>query len=301
VIIKTFPDIRALWEGAYFGMLEDRPGYIDYYQRNILHSHQNHLIAKSAVFDFDLGDIGLTPTKWSKFTGQYVDVEQLHAWVNNAMNVKTYDALWTFKIVPPNFDGKKAVHQWGNCLLGFSFRRQPKPPTLTLYTRAQSLGFSGVADYALCDFVARKLAERMGIAQSSIRLQIYCPNFIIKTVETVHTLHKFGRLQEFMEAEGRVPDAVRYYYNYMTRDEEDIKWRAARRMRTKFLNAQDDIYRSFPVKDLTIKGWHGHTRINRQMTSREVSKLVLTGEGRRVPEPLEIQEDAPGEDLLIVP
>lgn len=122
MIIKTFPDINALWEGAYFGMLEDRPGYIDYYQRNILHSHQNHLIAKSAVFDFDLGKLGLTPTKWTKFTGQYVDVEQLHAWVNNAMNVKSYDALWTFKIVPPNFSGKKAVHQWGNCLLGYSFR-----------------------------------------------------------------------------------------------------------------------------------------------------------------------------------
>jgi hypothetical protein len=281
MIIKTFPDIKSLWEGAYFGMLEDRPGYIDYYQRNIIHSHQNHVIAKSGVFDFDLGILGLTPTKWTKFTGQYVDVEQLHAWVNNAMNVKTYDALWTFKIVPPNFGGKKAVHQWGNCLLGYSFRRQPKPATLTLYTRAQSLGFSGVADYALSAYVISKLAERMGVDASTIRLQIYCPNFIIKTVETVATLFTFGRLDEFMNADTRVGEAVRWYYNYMNRPEEEIRWRAARRWRTKLHNAQAGIYREFKVEDLILKGWMSHNREGRKLTSQEASKLVLTGVGRR--------------------
>ena len=291
MIREEFPDIKAMWEGAYFGMLDDKPGYIDYAQRNILHSFGNQMEAKSAVFDFDLGKIGLTPTKWTKFTGQYVDVESLHAWVNNAMNVRTYDALWTFKIVPPNFSGQKAVHQWGNCLLGFSFRRQPKPATLTLYTRAQSLGFSGIADYALSDFVARKLAERMGIDQSNIRLRIYCPNFIIKTVETVSTLYTFGRLDEFMAKEGRVGDAVRYYHDYMSRDEEEIKWRAARRWRTKFTNAKAGHYREFNVETLQLRGWAAERRINRQLTSQEASKLVLTGEGRRGAAVMELDEE----------
>lgn len=289
MITKVFTDIKSLWEGCYFGMLEDRPGYIDYYQRNILHSFGNQVVAKSAVFDFDLGDIGLTPTKWSKFTGQYVDVEQLHAWVNNAMNVRTYDALWTFKIVPPNFTGKKAVHQWGNCLLGFSFRRQPKPATLTLYTRAQSLGFSGVADYALSDFVARKLAERMGIDQDQIRLRVYCPNFIIKTVEAVATLYTFGRLQEFLDADTRVGESVRYYQEYMNRPEEEIKWRAARRWKTKLENAQANRYRSFPVSDLILKGWASRQRVNRVMTSQEAAQLVLLGSGRRGTGELEVE------------
>ncbi len=291
MIIKTFPNITDMWEGAYFGMLEDKPGYIDYYQRNILHSHNNHMVAKSAVFDFDLGKIGLTQTKWSKFTGQYVDTESLHAWVNNAMNVKTYDALWSFKLVPPNFTGKKAVHQWGNCLLGFSFRRQPRPPMLTLYTRAQSLGFSGVADYALASFVARKLGERMGMDPERIRFQVYCPNFIIKTVETVATLHSYGRLDEFLEAEGRIPDAIRYYVEYMNRPEEEIRWRAARRWKTKFERSQEGDYRPLPVEDLQLKGWMGHTRVNRKMTSQEASKLVLTGEGRRGSGIIEVPED----------
>lgn len=281
MITKTYENITDLWEGMYFGMLEDRPGYVDYFQRNILHSYKNHVVAKSAVFDFDLGKIGLTPTKWTKFTGQYVDVELLHGWVNNAMNVKTYDALWPFKSVPPNFSGKKAVHQWGNCLLGFSFRRQPKPPTLTLYTRAQSIGFSGVADYALCHFVARKLAERMGIDQDKIQLQVYCPNFMIKTVEAVATLLSYGRLDEFTEAEGRVPDAIRYYEGYMDRPEEEIKWRAARRWRTKLINARNGVYRPLIVDELVMKGWASNQRIDRKMTSQEASRLVLTGHGRR--------------------
>lgn len=290
MIIKTFPNILKAWEGIYFGFLNDEPGVIDYFQRNIWHSHQNHIIARSAVMPYDLGDIGLTPTKWSKFTGQYLDIESLHAWVNNAMNVKTYDALWTFKIVPPNFTGQKAVHQWGNCLLGYSFRRNPKPSTLTLFTRAQSIGFSGVADYALSHVVARHLAERMGVDQESIRLQIYCPNFILKSVESVHFLHRRGLLEEYMNRDDRIGAAVRHYYEYMNRPEEEIKWRAARRMKHKLEASVAGEHRSFPVERLELRGWHAEKRVNKgkQLTSRQASELVLIGKGRR-PEPIEIE------------
>jgi hypothetical protein len=287
MIIKTFPTIKDAWEGAYFGMLRDEPGAIDYFQRNIIHSFSNHLLARSGVMDFDLGSIGLTPTKWTKFTGQYVDVESLHAWVNNAMNVRTYDALWTFKIVPPNFTGKKAVHQWGNCLLGFSFRRQPKPSTLTLYTRAQSLGFSGVADYALASFVIRKLAERLGVEPSSIRFQVLCPNFIIKMVEVPHVLQQRGLLQEFLDKGNRISDSLAYYIQYMNRPEEDIRWRAARRMRKKLENAKIESYRSYPVEDLVLRGWDQETRVGRRLSARQASELVLTGQHRRVRETAE--------------
>lgn len=289
MIDESLPDIRSAWEYAYFQLLDDKPGAIDYYQRNIVHSFGNTLRAESAVFDFDLGDIGLTPTKWSKFTGQYVDVESLHTWINNANNVRTYDSLWQFKDVPPNFGGRKAVHQWGKCLLGFSFRRQPSPPTLTLYTRAQSLGFSGVADYALADFVAKQLAARLDIPQSSIRLEIHCANMIIKMVETLHFLQQRGLLEQYATADNRIGESIRYYLNYIDRDENDIKWRAARRMRTKFHNAQNGVHRSMPVKNLTIKGWHAERRVARKMTSKEASMLVLTGQGKRNVEPLEIE------------
>lgn len=289
MIRKVFPNIKAAWEGAYFSMLDDAEfpngtRAIDYFQRNIWHSFQNHIVAKQAVFDYDLGEIGLTKTKWSKFTGQYVDVESLHVWVNNAMNVKTYESLWQFKDIPPNFSGKKATHQWGKCLLGLSFRRQPKPPTLTLFTRTQSLGFSGVADYALGDFVARRLAERMGIEQSSIRFQIYAPNLIIKAVEVIAFLHQRGLLEKYQEADTRVGDSIRYYIAYMNRPEEEIKWRAARRWRTKFERSKAGIYTALPVETLTLKGWHNETRMKKgkkQMTSREASQMVLSGIGRR--------------------
>ena len=289
MIKGTFPNILAAWEGAYFAMLNDsvnkagRPA-IDYFQRNIWHSFNNHILARSAVFDFDLGTIGLTKTKWSKFTGQYVDVESLHAWVDNAMNVKTYESLWQFKDVPPNFRGKKATHQWGKCLLGLSFRRQPKPSTLTLYTRTQSLGFSGVADYALGDFVARRLGERMGVDPASIQFQIYAPNLIIKVVEVVAFLHQRGLLDEYMERDDRIGESIRYYVNYMDRPEDEIKWRAARRWRTKFERSKAGIYTPLPVENLTIKGWHAEGELRKsekKRTSREVSELVLMGKGRR--------------------
>lgn len=280
MINESHPTIKDAWEAAYFGMLDDKPGVIDFYQRNIVHSFGNFLRADSAVFDFDLGEIDLTITKWSKFTGQYVDVESLHAWVNNAPNVKTYDALWTFKIVPPNFSGKKAIHQWGNCLMGYSFRRKPKP-VLSLYTRAQSLGFSGVADYALSDFVARKLAERLGIPQEEIGLEIHCANFLIKMVEVMVPLTRWNLLDEYRSRNNRISESIEYYVKYLDRDPDDIPWRAARRWKQKLLRVENDVYRSLPVSNLTLKGWEAHKRVNRKLTAREASKLVLTGEGKR--------------------
>lgn len=280
MINDRFPDIKTAWQAAYFGMLDDKPGVIDFYQRNIVHSFGNMLRIDSAVFDFDLGEIDLTITKWSKFTGQYVDVESLHAWVNNAPNVKTYDALWTFKIVPPNFTGKKAVHQWGNCLMGYSFRRKPKP-VLSLYTRAQSLGFSGVADYALSDFVARKLAERLGIPQESIGLDVHCANFLLKMVEVVAPLDRWGLLEQYVAKQDRISDSIQYYLDYMAPDADDIKWRAARRWKQKWDRVKEGIYRSLPVANLTLKGWEARKKINRKMTAREASSLILAGEGRR--------------------
>lgn len=304
MIIETHPDIKSAWEAAYFGMLDDRPGVIDFYQRNIIHSFGNFLRAESAVFDFDLGDIDLTITKWSKFTGQYIDVEQLHAWINNAPNVKTYDALWSFKIVPPNFTGKKAVHQWGNCLMGYSFRRKPEP-VLSLYTRAQSLGFSGVADYALSDFVARKIAERLGIEQSSIRLEIHCANFIIKMVEVVAVLRRRelmgqpNNLADYMKRNDRVAESIQYYIDYMDRDPDDIPWRAARRWKQKLMRVEAGVHRSLPVENLTLKGWEFEKKNKTNRTSREASTFILTGEGRRkksmpelADEELDTEEDA---------
>lgn len=303
-IRKVYPTLLDAWEGAYFAMLNDEtyPGgrvAIDYFQRNIWHSFQNHIVAKSALFDFDLGTIGLTKTKWSKFTGQYVDVESLHAWIDNAMKVKTYESLWQFKDIPPNFRGKKATHQWGKCLLGFSFRRQPKPPTLTLFTRTQSLGFSGVADYALGDFVARRLAERMGIDPAGIRFQIYAPNLIIKVVEVIAFLHQRGLLDYYAGTDNRVGESIRYYINYMDRPHEEIKWRAARRWKTKFDRSKDGIYTPLLVRDLTIKGWHAEGEMRKgekKRTSRETSELVLAGIGRRVrkEEPEEVTDGLSG-------
>lgn len=281
MINKSYQNIRDAWEGIYFGFLEDQPKVIDYYQRNIIHSFNNHVLAKEGVMDFDLGEIGMTPTKWTKFTGQYVDVESLHVWVNNAMNVKAYDALWQFKDVPPNFSGKKAVHQWGKCLLGYSFRRQGGPPTLTLYTRAQSIGFSGVADYALGSFVISKLAERMGIPPERIRFQVFCPNFILKTVEAVAFLHQRGLLEEYLNRDDRIGDSVRYYNEYMNRPEDEIRWRAARRWRGKLENSKAGRYRHMPVKDLVLRGWHNETQSKRKLNARDSARLILEGFGKR--------------------
>lgn len=276
MIRASLPNIKEAWLHAYFSMLDDKPGVIDFYQRNIIHSHSNVLTARQGVFDFDLGEIGLTITKWTKFTGMYVDVDMLHGWVDNAMNVRSYDAMFPFKVTPPQFGGKKAVHQWGPCIVGMSFRRQPKP-TLTFFTRAQSLGFSGVADYALLHFVCKKLAERMSIPQEKIKVVIYCSNFMIKMVEVLHTLDRMGLLAQYEFADNRIGESIRYYTKYLAQDAPELKWRAANRMRSKLLAFREGKFTSLPVDNLTLKGWDHRTRTAPRRSLRQAQVLVLGG------------------------
>ena len=279
MINKRFPDIRTAWDHMYDAIVHDRDGVIDNYQRNIVHSYNNTVQVKSAVFDFDIGQVGMTKTKWTKFTNQYVDQETLHAWIASAKDIKTYDSLWMFKTVPPNFGGRRAVHRWGNCLLAFSFRRKPIP-TLTYFTRAQSLGFSGVADYALCHFVAKQFAKRLGIPQEKIHLNIYCPNFFLKMVETIHKLTIEGTLDEVYEATSpRIKQSLDYYIKYLDREPEDIPWRAAKRMRQKLKKHADGTLPVLPVDELTLGNWEFWESQGRKMTTAERSHLILTGKG----------------------
>lgn len=288
MINKRFPDIRSAWEHMYDAIIADKEGVIDNYQRNIVHSYNNTVQVKSAVFDFDLGAVGMTKTKWTKFTNQYVDQETLHAWIDSAKGIKTYDSLWMFKTVPPNFGGRRAVHRWGNCLLAFTFRRKPIP-TLTYFTRAQSLGFSGVADYALCDFVARQFALKLGIPQEKIRLNIYCPNFFLKTVETIHTLsirhelsgdpHDVMELDVYKDTSDRMRNSMDYYISYLNRDPADIPWRAAKRMRQKLEKLKNGTLPVLPVSELTLGNWDYWEGQARKMSTSERSHLILTGKG----------------------
>lgn len=283
----------------YHAFLADKEGVIDNYQRNIVHSYNNTVQVKSAVFDFDLGRVGMTKTKWTKFTGQYVNVETLHAWIDSAPQIKTYDSLWMFKTVPPNFGGRRAVHRWGNCLLAFSFRRKPKP-TLTYFTRAQSLGFSGVADYALCDFVARQFAKRLRIPQEDIALNIYCPNFFLKMVETIHTLsiqhdlsgksEEIRSLDVYKNASPRIRESLEYYIKYLDREPEDIPWRAAKRMRQKLKKLEAGTLPVLPVKNLTLREWDYWDTKARKMSEEERSHLILTGKGAMGQGMLEVDE-----------
>lgn len=287
MIRASLPNIKEAWLHAYFSILDDKPGVIDYYQRNIVHSHSNVLTARQGVFDFDLGTVDLTITKWTKFTGMYIDVELLHGWINNAMNVRSYDAMFPFKITPPQFGGKKAVHQWGPCIVGMSFRRQPKP-TLTFFTRAQSLGFSGIADYALLDFVCRKLAERMGISQTKIKVVIYCSNFMIKMVEVLHTLEYMGKLEQYEMADNRIGESIRYYTKYLAQDAPELKWRSANRMRTKLLKFRAGGFTSLPVSSLTLKGWEHRQRVAPKRSLRQAQAMVLGGTHENVDQPLDL-------------
>lgn len=273
VKVRT-PDILTGWKAAFLGMIEDKPGYTDLWNKNILHSFDNVIASNSAVMDFDFGQIGITKTKWTKFTGMYVDVPSLWHWIKNAKRVKTYDSLYHFKAVPPQYRGGKAVHQWGPCLIAMSFRRRPRPH-LTLYSRAQSLGFSGVIDYGLMHVVARLFAEELNIPQERIQLTIYCENFVIKTVELLHTLHAWGLVDELKKPEHRISEALHYYEEYFANPADPLPWRAANRFRTKYQRSQAGVYFPMPADSLQLRGWGEMQRSGEQMSLVDTQRYML--------------------------
>lgn len=133
--------------------------------------------ADSMEWDFDFKSAWLTKSRWSMMVRQYLDAEELEAWIGRVTSkIGTKNrgiAVLRTKIVKPRGGAatghtNKETRSWGSCMLNISYKALPTPQ-ITLYSRTSYLGYIGALDVSVAWMVGKYLAKELGIPLSKMK------------------------------------------------------------------------------------------------------------------------------------
>lgn len=132
--------------------------------------------AESMEWEFDLKNMWLTPSRWSMMVNQYIDPEELEAWIGQCTGKIGLRgrgiAVMRTKTVKPRGGvatghTNKETRRWGSCMLAISYKARPRPQ-ITLYSRTSYLGYIGALDLSVAWMCGRYLAKEVGISVEDI-------------------------------------------------------------------------------------------------------------------------------------
>ena len=137
--------------------------------------------ADSMAWEFDFKDYWLTKSRWSMMVRQYLDPDELQAWIDlcsTQIGTKGRGiATLRTKIVKPRGGEatghtNKRTRRWGSCMLTLTYKALPTPQ-ITLHSRTSYLGYIGALDLSVAWMAARYLAHEMGIDMNKISFMWY--------------------------------------------------------------------------------------------------------------------------------
>lgn len=121
--------------------------------------------ADSMSWDFDLKDMWLTRPRWTMMLNQYINPEELVAWLNKTANRVGVNgrgvSLMRTNVVKARGGesyGNKETRRWGSCMLAISYKALPAPQ-ITLYSRTSYLGYLAGMDLTVAWMCGRYLGE----------------------------------------------------------------------------------------------------------------------------------------------
>ena len=137
--------------------------------------------AETMEWSFDMKDLWLTPSRWTMMCNQYLDRDELKAWLERCTGkIGTKGrgiAVLRTKVVQPR-GGAATGHtnresrRWGSCMLAVSYKAIPRPQ-ITLYSRTSYLGYLGGLDLSVAWMCGRYLAHAMGVELEDIAFVWY--------------------------------------------------------------------------------------------------------------------------------
>lgn len=153
----------------------DHISFVDVQKHSVL------AVADSMEWDFDLKSMWLTKSRWSMMCRQYLDPEELSAWLTVCSNKIGLGgrgtAMMRTKTVKPR-GGAATGHtnresrRWGSCMLSISYKAIPTP-TISLHSRTSYLGYIGALDLSVAWMTGRYLASEMGVDVSTFKFVWY--------------------------------------------------------------------------------------------------------------------------------
>ena len=127
--------------------------------------------AESLDWDFDLKSMWLTKSRWSMMVRQYLDGEEVQAWIDRITSKigtrgRGIAVLRTKTVAARGGEAtghtNKETRRWGSCMLALSYKAKPRPQ-ITLHSRTSYLGYIGALDLTVAWVLAKYLARELGI------------------------------------------------------------------------------------------------------------------------------------------
>lgn len=167
------PTMTQLHDRLCFNIVESPAEKLDVITTVDVQIHNTISEAESMEWEFDLKNMWLTPARWSMMVKQYLDPEELHAWIEQCsgkigVRGRGIAVLRTRTVRPRGgpAQGNKETRRWGSCMLAISYKAKPRPQ-ITLYSRTSYLGYLGALDLSVAWMCARYLATAMGVPVES--------------------------------------------------------------------------------------------------------------------------------------
>lgn len=173
--------MTALHEQMINSLVWAKPDELDVITNVDVAIHNVMGYADSMDWDFDLKTLWLTKSRWSMMVRQYLDPEQLQAWIEQCttkIGTKSRGiAVLRTNVVKPRGGAatghtNKETRRWGSCMLTLSYKAQPKPQ-ITLHSRTSYLGYIGALDLSVAWMAGKYLAHEMGIDVKDISFLWY--------------------------------------------------------------------------------------------------------------------------------
>lgn len=200
------PDLTQLWHDVVRWHLYKES--VDLYLGIGTNLNNVILEAKSAEYDFNLQEVWLNPSRWTRLTREYLDADELNAFVRNGREIYSHrgkNGVVTnmhFRPVERRADLRR--HKWGNCLLAATFRGTPGSkvePTLVLHSRVSYNAYMLGLDMGIAYHLAREITRG---APHTVRVQWHLDVMQLHSFKCLPYLYTQPDLMGILEA-GNLP------------------------------------------------------------------------------------------------
>jgi len=166
------PTMTALHDGLATRLLYSTEDHLDYVTG--MDAVLEHVVGEAAsmVWDYDLKRVWVPPSRWTMMIRQYVNPDEVNAWLNLIEKRHTKRAAQRFvfrtNTVAARTGGKSTVRNLGSCMLTLSLALEPRP-VVTLHSRTCYVGYLSPLDMSVAWHLAELAAQRIGLPIQEFR------------------------------------------------------------------------------------------------------------------------------------
>lgn len=209
MILARAGTMTGLWHGTVKYLFFARTGspIIDHITSVDTISYDNVLSCGSMIYDFDAGrDLWLPASRFTKLKRDYLEPDELASFLDRCEKIGTSDwrrgvqTMMHSRIHPR----RHRVYQWGNCMIGWTFRMTKKQPVLAMHSRVAYISYMAGMDLALCHILARTIGERIDVPVEDFSFR-WCVDSL-----QLHNLKSIPYMQQRSELMDAVEDRVKF-------------------------------------------------------------------------------------------